>query len=76
MVRSWETVPTDVCRRARHTGRVCKSIRKWLCTNVLLKPVKRNCPNMLDPFQFFILEQSPRGVTDDSKMLYLLQQGG
>lgn len=61
---------------ARRTGRDRKTIRKWLRTNAMPKPVRRKRPSILDPFKSFILEQMQKGVTNASKMLYLLQQRG
>lgn len=84
MLRSGETLEirqmyadgVSISEIARRTGRDRKTIRKWLRTNAMPKPVKRKRPSILDPFKSFILEQMQKGVTNASKMLFLLQQQG
>lgn len=84
MLRSGETLEIrqmyadglSISEIARRTGRDRKTIRKWLRTNAMPKPVRRKRRSILDPFKSFILEQMQKGVTNASKMLYLLQQRG
>lgn len=61
---------------ARRTGRDRKTIRKWIQTQGLPKPKKRKAPSILDPYKGFILEQMRKGVTNASKMLFLLRSRG